>query len=800
MKIAIDLRTVTFGETGGLTQWLQGALGHLIRGDKDNDYLVFGMPYNYHLLDFQAPNLRRVTFSVADYDKRIKDRLDFEKFDVLFRCFPYERDLDFPIHRQVVCLPDRRHEHFPDDYPSDKLRERRRLYHYFQGMAGAIGTFSEFGRQDLLSCPWTTCQDVFLMPPALPQRLTEAETEAVGDEVEGLVDGPYFLYPANLWPHKNHAALLEAFARFHQIDPDVHLVLTGYRDAWGVFAGKYKRFPVTHLGFVPPASLAALYRRAKALVYPSLHETFGLPLLEAFAAGVPVLCSQGMSLEEIGGDAVLSCDPRSVDSIVEGMVRIAKDEPLRRQLIERGRGRLACYSWDDAAAALRGAFERVARRADSHQWYAVSAPPLVSIVTPSFNQGRFIRRTIDSVLAQDYPHVDFRVIDGGSTDETLDVLRSYGDRFPWVSEKDRGQTHAINKGLAQAKGQILSYLNSDDVLRPGAISKVVRHFLARPACDLVYGRDAYVDVNENFLGWFPTKPYSFETLIDNCCISQPAAFWRDRIMAKVGPLDEGLYSIMDYEYWMRMDRAGAIIEHLPELLASTRIHAEAKTSGGTDYQLRRFLEMFVNSMKHAGYVSDLNLDSCIRACVYPRWPWLESFPKTTKEATEAWFTYRHARECRPIAAVARTIEQTLCYLLGLPKISLITFVREKFRPRRADNNNRLPTLDTWGPRLHNILGTKVVVPAGLERGDDEVKLSGRPLCDTMMSLRIGDEEAIRTPLKSGELTEVRVPCPPVKDDRRLITLEFSHSARCPVRGDGAFELLGTNLFGERFLG
>src|SRR5262249_4541516 len=154
----------------------------------------------------------------------------------------------------------------------------------------------------------------------------------------------------------------------------------------------------------------------------------------------------------------------------------------------------------------------------------------------------------------------------------------------------------------------------------GAISKVVQHFQKRPACDLVYGRDAYVDVEERYLGWFPTTDYSFETLIDNCCISQPAAFWRDRIMKLAGTFDESLYSIMDYEYWMRLDRAGAIIEYLPELLASTRIHPEAKTSGGYEYQTRRFREMFRSSTKHAGYVSRANLQGWLQSCIFSRWP------------------------------------------------------------------------------------------------------------------------------------------------------------------------------------
>src|SRR5579862_4352732 len=102
--------------------------------------------------------------------------------------------------------------------------------------------------------------------------------------------------------------------------------------------------------------------------------------------------------------------------------------------------------------------------------------PLVSIVTPSYNQGRYLRRTIDSVLSQDYPHVEYLVFDGGSTDDSVDILKSYGNRFFWIAQRDRGQTDAINQGLRRARGDILAYLNSDDILLPGAITAAVEHF------------------------------------------------------------------------------------------------------------------------------------------------------------------------------------------------------------------------------------------------------------------------------------------------------------------------------------
>src|SRR5438552_606700 len=166
-----------------------------------------------------------------------------------------------------------------------------------------------------------------------------------------------------------------------------------------------------------------------------------------------------------------------------------------------------------------------------------STEPLVSIVTPSFNQGRFLRRTIDSVLCQEYPRIEYIVVDGGSTDDSVDILRSYGDGFAWISEPDRGQSDAINKGFARCHGTIHAYVNSDDILCPGAIRTVVAHFDAHPEWDALYGDAHNIGADDAVLGRYPTAEYDFDRLLQNCFICQPAAFWRARIAERVGPFD-----------------------------------------------------------------------------------------------------------------------------------------------------------------------------------------------------------------------------------------------------------------------
>lgn len=226
-------------------------------------------------------------------------------------------------------------------------------------------------------------------------------------------------------------------------------------------------------------------------------------------------------------------------------------------------------------------------------------PPLVSIVTPSYNQGRFLRRTLDSILSQDYPHIEYIVSDGGSTDDSLAILQSYGDRLTWVSEPDRGQSHALNKGFARARGAIHAYVNSDDVLLPGAIATVVDYFQRHPDWDLVYGKAHYIDEDDRITGQYRTSDYSFARLMEECCICQPAAFWRRSIAGRVGPFQENLHYVMDYDYWIRIAQAGGNLRHIPDCLACARMYPANKTMSG---RFAMFQEILRTCMARGGYV------------------------------------------------------------------------------------------------------------------------------------------------------------------------------------------------------
>lgn len=206
------------------------------------------------------------------------------------------------------------------------------------------------------------------------------------------------------------------------------------------------------------------------------------------------------------------------------------------------------------------------------------ALPLVSVVTPSLNQGRYLGETIGSVLAQDYPNLEYWVIDGGSTDETIAVLRSAADdpRLHWLSEPDRGQSDAINKGWARAHGQILAWLNADDTYLPGAIAAQVTALLADPQAGAVYGDAYYTDAVGRRLIRLSGRPFSPQAVLRLEIPVQPTVFLRREIVALTGPLNLERRFSMDSDYWARAIRHAPFRYH-PRPVATYRLHPASKS-------------------------------------------------------------------------------------------------------------------------------------------------------------------------------------------------------------------------------
>ncbi|MFC9599753.1 glycosyltransferase family 2 protein [Peribacillus butanolivorans] len=230
--------------------------------------------------------------------------------------------------------------------------------------------------------------------------------------------------------------------------------------------------------------------------------------------------------------------------------------------------------------------------------------PLVSIITPSFNQAAFIEETIESVRMQDYPYIEHIVVDGGSTDGTQEILKKYsvsGDRFRYISEPDRGQSDAINKGLKMAKGEIIGWLNSDDTYFPGAVSKAVNALKEHREWAMVYGNAYYIDENSKNMHSYLVQPYDRQALFQFCIICQPAAFVRKNIFETVGGVDETLDFCMDYDLWMRISKDYSI-GYIPDYLANSRLHSACKSV--VHIVDKGFPEIIKSSIKHYGTVAN----------------------------------------------------------------------------------------------------------------------------------------------------------------------------------------------------
>ena len=247
--------------------------------------------------------------------------------------------------------------------------------------------------------------------------------------------------------------------------------------------------------------------------------------------------------------------------------------------------------------------------------------PLVSIVTPSFNQAHYLEETIRSVLEQDYPRIEYMIVDGGSKDGSLEIINNYADELAWwVSKEDKGQTDAINKGFGRATGQILAWLNSDDTYEPGAVSTAVEYLQAHPDVGMVYADCNFIDQQGRVIGKFGAAQTDYKRLRQGYVhIPQQTMFFRADLWREVGPLDPSFYFAMDYDLWVRIASRAEIKYLQGQTWANFRIHTSGKTIAADD---RCWPEMLRVHYRDGGSkFSVIVAKYFIRKLVAPLWNW-----------------------------------------------------------------------------------------------------------------------------------------------------------------------------------
>ena len=224
--------------------------------------------------------------------------------------------------------------------------------------------------------------------------------------------------------------------------------------------------------------------------------------------------------------------------------------------------------------------------------------PSIGIVTPSYNQAGFLKATIESVIGQAYPRLSYHVQDGGSVDGSVPILESYGDGISWRSHSDKGQAEAINLGFADIHCDIMAYLNSDDVLLPGALSYVADYFDRHPDVDIVYGHRVFIDSDGWEIGRAVLPGHDGKALLYAGYIPQETMFWRRRVWDKIGSFDESLQYALDWDFLLRAQAAGFKFARTPRFIACFRVHDQQKTTSKYDVGRR---EMRALRQKYLGY-------------------------------------------------------------------------------------------------------------------------------------------------------------------------------------------------------
>jgi len=580
MRVAVNLRKFQPGEIGGIENYVCQVVGGLAsdRQGTGHELTIFAQDLAIDAIRAFAPRAALKVVPRHACGLSIDAELDPSAYDVLL-CPQMGLDPLTSGLPSAAMIPDLAQRIVPGIFDPVGRVEREELVTATVAHADLILTPSNYSRDTLIDMYGVAPERIVVTYCGVDAQFTSRSREAPSAFAEMRVPDTYLYFPANFWKHKNHANLLAAFALLADLHPDVQLLLTGAPstgaqrvqdliDTLGL-TGR-----VRMLGYQPTEVVVALTRHARAVVFPTLFEGFGIPPLEAFHTDTPVLASGAAGNLEVVGDAALLVDPGDPCSIADGIDRILTDDALRADLRARGRERTALFSWPRTVEVVERSLREIASKSPPPGMrVAVREPTRVSVLTPVLADARFLNETIDSVLAQEYPYVEYVVLDTGACAGALELLEAYSNRVRWYSRPIDGEARAITEGYRQTRGDLFAVLAAGDLYGPDTLWRAVAHYDADPSVAVVFGEVNNMAHRDGGAAEDPSHARA-QTVRDVAgnerCIFPSAAFVTRDAFAHAGMLDPADRAACIDRMWLRIAQRGGTFRYIERRLASVR--------------------------------------------------------------------------------------------------------------------------------------------------------------------------------------------------------------------------------------
>ncbi|WP_129709809.1 glycosyltransferase [Priestia megaterium] len=592
--------------------------------------------YSFNLHKQLIPSLTGVIF-MGEVTKEIQNHIvDFiycRNIDELFSIIDFYFPSFIPLKNKCFAawIPDFQHRYLPELFSKQMIDARDQMFSDLAELSKVVVLSSKEVEKDFKKFyPDSQAITRVLHFHSLPVEEWYTVEPRNIQKKYNLPDN-FIICCNQFWKHKNHELLFKAIARLKKSHQNINLVCTGAKTDYrfqhyfshleNVIRKNNIQDSVYILGHIPRNDQIQLIRRSKFLIQPSLFEGWSTVVEDARTLGKPILLSDLTVNQEQSPKYGVYFKRNDLNDLINKIGYLANaSQPgpnIEREKVAKMEALELIKDYAETFQTI--ANETIKIHNNSSELNIIPSittsqsttvhintaeHPLVSIITPSFNQSRFILETIQTVLQQDYLNVEHIVIDGGSTDGTLEILKTCSEndaRFRFISEPDRGQSHAINKGLKIAKGEIIGWLNSDDTYLPGAVSKVVEAFRNHPNLGVIYGNAYITNEMNKVIRPYPTEKVSIESLFHSCSISQPAAFIKKNVFQALNGVDENLQFCMDYDLWIRVAKSSHPLGYIEEFLANSRWHESSKT--GSHLVDIGFPEIIKTNLKHFGSVS-----------------------------------------------------------------------------------------------------------------------------------------------------------------------------------------------------